>query len=381
MGLAFLIAFNLRAVMLAVPPVLPLIRSDLHLSFTLAGGLTSLPILCLGVCAIPGALLSNRIGPRRLIGIAAIAIGLGALTRLFVPALLFLFLGTLILAVGIAVAQPAAAVIIREWFPGNVQRASTVYSLGLNTGGIAGTTLTVYLLVFDGWRGTFVIWAVPAILSAVIWLVLAPGRHVAQPEAPSLATLVRDVGVWRAAGLFGAQSIAYFTAGTWIPFLLRDYDPHYLSLVLFMMGIAILACGVVLANVRKVFALSPAFYVIAGVVLLSGAVGLSVGLKNLAWACAGLVGVGAGLTFTGAMSMPPMLAQSKHHVAGYAALMLTAGYILAFLGPLAGGVLVDQTGNVDAPFWLVIAAGILITGLGMTLPRRLSIPEDQRLLP
>ena len=42
-----LVGFNLRSVILAVPPILPLMQHDLRLNYTTAGLLTALPVLVL----------------------------------------------------------------------------------------------------------------------------------------------------------------------------------------------------------------------------------------------------------------------------------------------------------------------------------------------
>jgi len=104
-----LVAFNLRSVILGVSPALPAIRSDLHLSFAVSGALTSLPFLCLGVFAVPGALLSNLIGPRRLIGIATATLALGAFARILQPAVLALYAGTLVVGISAAIASAIKA--------------------------------------------------------------------------------------------------------------------------------------------------------------------------------------------------------------------------------------------------------------------------------
>src|SRR5258706_16270677 len=60
--LIILVGFNLRSVILAVPPILPLIQHDLRLNYTAAGFLTSLPLLVLSCAAWPSGLLCVRIG-------------------------------------------------------------------------------------------------------------------------------------------------------------------------------------------------------------------------------------------------------------------------------------------------------------------------------
>jgi MFS transporter, CP family, cyanate transporter len=370
LALSTFVAFNLRPVILAVSPVLPLIRTDLHLSFAAAGSLTSLPILCLGLASVPGALLSNLLGPRRLIGVATAGIGVGAILRILQPAIVAIYAGTVILAVCIAVAQPAAAAVIRGWFPDRTQQAAVIYTAGLNSGGLIATVATVYLLGFGGWRGTFVIWAVPALVASVLWFLFAPRMRLETAEPAHLGALLRNPGVWRAAGLFGAQSIVYFSATTWIPFLLRGGGPNSVALALLLMGVVVVGVTLVLIGVRRAFAISRGFYVVAGAMTLLGTVGFLVGPTRLGWLFGAVVGLGSGMTFAGAMALPPLLAKTAADVAGYSALMLAGGYLLAFLGPFLGGLLLDVTGLLTAPFLVLGLGGVAMIGLGLTFRSR-----------
>jgi MFS family permease len=56
---------NLRLTVLAVPPVLPLIHRQFDLSEQAVGALSGLPVLLLGLAAIPGSLLIARLGRLR----------------------------------------------------------------------------------------------------------------------------------------------------------------------------------------------------------------------------------------------------------------------------------------------------------------------------
>lgn len=366
--LILLIAPNLRSVILAVPTVLPQVRADLHLTFAEAGALTSLPVLCLGLAAVPGALFTNRYGARLVIGLTSIGLGVGGILRLLPPPLLGLFTGTLLLSVCIAMCQPAASSLIRGWFPGSVQRASVLYTLALNLGGVAGATVTVFLVAVWGWRGTFVLWALPALLAGLAWIVLAPKDDDTTGDPPRVRTLLREPGVWRAAGLFASQSLIYFTATTWLPFLLQSRGRGMVALALALMGLSVMAAGMGLALWGRPYASRPAFYVVAGLLSAGGALGLAAGPQDWAWVCAATLGLGSGLGFTGSMALPPTLA-APSAVAGYSALMLTAGYALAFVGPYAGGLLADATGSVRAPFALLVVSAAAMVALGLSLSR------------
>lgn len=351
-------------------PALPLIRHELGFSFSLAGFLASLPVLCLSAAAIPGAVLSNRIGARRVVGFGLLVLGLGSIVRIAPGGALTLFVGTALLAVAVAMSQPALSVVVRNWFPTEVTRAAAVTGNALNVGGLLGAVVTVYLL-WLGWRGTFVAWAVPALVVGLLWLAFAPGRGDTHQASPSgLRLLLGDRGVIRAGLLFGCQSIAYFTASTWIPFLVGGRGSGYLAIVLGSLSLALVIPSLVLITIRFSYPTSRAYYIAAGLSLAVGGLGLALDLIGWAWLLAFLLGLGSSMTFLGAMATPSLLARRETQVAAYSALMLTLGYAISFVGPVLGGVLVDRTGALGAPFWVVAVSGFAVVVLGATLPRR-----------
>jgi CP family cyanate transporter-like MFS transporter len=366
------VGFQLRAVVLAVPPVLPAIRDDLHLTFTAAGTLTALPVLCLGAAAVPGAVLVNRFGARLVVGAGTAGLGAAALLRLVPPepAALFVFSG--LMALCVALAQPAMTVIVRAWFPGAVQRAGTVFASALGLGGLGGSVLTVHLASVVGWRGSFVAWSLLAVAVGLAWLVIAPGRGRAgdrQPQPSGLRDLVRDGAVWHVAALFGAQSLVFYAAASWIPFLLRGSSPAYLSLVLLLLNVVNVPVTLLLLALPWPWASSRRFYALAGLLMTAGAITLAGGATSLAWLWVVVLGVGTAMTFTGTITLPALFARGGQ-AAGYSAVVLTAGYAISFAGPFLGGVLLDRTHAIRSPFWLMSAVAAGVVALGLTLPRR-----------
>ena len=368
-ALIALIGFNLRSVILGVPPVLPAVRDDLHLSFTTAGALTALPVLCLGAASIPGAVLVSRFGASFVVGAGTLGLGLAALLRLAppVPAALYVFSG--LMALFVAIAQPAMVSAIRGWFPGTIQRVSTVFALALGLGGLGGAALSVHLQILGGWRGTFVFWGLLALAAGLLWMARAPrrGGHE-QPEAGSLPQVLRDPAAWHVAAMFGIQSLVYYGSASWIPFELRPYGPGYLSAVLLLFNLVGIPLALILVALRWPWATGRPYYVLAGGLMTVGSGAFALGLGG-AWFWVLLLGSGTGMTFTGATALPALLAASRGQVAGYAAIVLTLGYAISFTGPLLGGVLLDYTHRTTSPFWPMVAVSICLVALGLTLPR------------
>ena len=372
------VGFQLRAVVLAVPPVLPAIRDDLHLTFTAAGALTALPVLCLGAAAVPGAVLVGRFGARLVVGAGTAGLGVAALLRLAPPEPLALFAFSGLMALCVAVAQPAMTAIVRVWFPSAVQRAGTVFATALGLGGLGGAVLTVHLASAVGWRGTFVAWSLLALAVGVAWLALAPGRAGdRQPQPAGLGDLLRDGAIWHVAALFGGQSLVFYAAASWIPFELRGSSAVYLSLVLLLLNVVNVPVMLLLLALPWRWASSRRFYTLAGTLMTAGALMLAVSTTGLAWLWVVVLGVGAAMTFAGTITLPALFARAGQ-AAGYSAVVLTAGYAISFTGPLLGGVLLDRTHDVRSPFWLMSAVAAGVAVLGLTLPRRGQQSEAER---
>src|SRR5580704_8717538 len=64
MGVLWLAGIAMRMTILAMPPVIPLVHAELHMSETQVGLLAGLPLMMFAVAAVPGSLLIAQTGPR-----------------------------------------------------------------------------------------------------------------------------------------------------------------------------------------------------------------------------------------------------------------------------------------------------------------------------
>jgi CP family cyanate transporter-like MFS transporter len=270
---------------------------------------------------------------------------------------------------------------VRAWFPGGVQRASTVFTTALGLGGLAGATLTIHLAAAVGWRGSFAVWGGLALLAGAFWLLAAPDRRAEhQPQPSGLHELARDPTVWHVAAIFGVQSLIFYGATSWIPFQLRDFGAGYVSLVLLVLTVSTVPVGFILVALRWPWARSRRFYVLSGAMLTLGTGGFALGWSGAAWLWAALIGIGSSMGFAGSMALPALFADRSDQIAGYAAIVLTVGYAISFLGPFLGGVLLDHTHLLTSPFWLMLAVSLGQVVLGLRLPRRRDQPDPAGLL-
>jgi CP family cyanate transporter-like MFS transporter len=184
----------LRLTILNVPPVIPLIHDDLHLTETQVGILSGLPMVLFAGAAIAGSLLISRVG-----AVTALVIGLwlcaaGSVLRGIGPHIAMLYSGTVLMAFGVAVMQPSLPPLVRTWVPQRIGFATAVYTNGLLIGEILPAALTIPLvlpMLHQSWQWSFVFWSVPVAVIAIIIMMAAPANStIGRPDR--MPTCVSD---------------------------------------------------------------------------------------------------------------------------------------------------------------------------------------------
>src|SRR5882757_1298277 len=105
LGLLWLAGVGLRLTILAVPPVIALIQSDLHLSGTEIGILSGLPTLTFGVVSLAGSLLIARFGTVATLIAGVTIAGIASSLRGAAVDIVVLYAATIVMSIGIAVMQ------------------------------------------------------------------------------------------------------------------------------------------------------------------------------------------------------------------------------------------------------------------------------------
>jgi CP family cyanate transporter-like MFS transporter len=369
--------FNLRTVLLEVPPILPLIQHDLGLNYTATGLLNSLPLLILGGLAYPAALAIGRIGARWAMAVALLLITAFALLRTLAPNVGWLFMLTVLLSGAIALGQTAVPMFIHEYFPRFIGQVTAAYSTGLMIGEVAAASLTVPLVLplFAGgqWRATFIFWSVPVLAAFVLWLCAVP-RPLAVAESVEKALLTRPARVnlrawriWQSSLLLGGGSLLFFGMDTWIPVYYHHLGRSDGSLALAVLTIAQLPASLALTAWGQHLAGRPIGFVLAGGTASVASIAWFIAPVGWDVVLTGIIGAASAALFVLCLSLPPYLA-SGAGVAQVSGIMLGISYTLAFAGPFLGGVLWDKTHIPVTAFIPIMLACIATTILGAFLP-------------
>ncbi|ECL2921706.1 transporter [Campylobacter jejuni] len=138
--IVIIVAFNLRAPITAVGPIIDIIKDKYYLNSTVAGILTSLPLIAFGGISF----IVGYFSPIRAIVFGIFLIFLGEIIRSYFG-VYGLFLGMLAMGCGIAIANVLLPSFIKEKFPKKMASIMGIYSLVLSISSIIGIALAIPL--------------------------------------------------------------------------------------------------------------------------------------------------------------------------------------------------------------------------------------------
>ena len=224
LSLLWFVGMSTRITVLAVPPVIPLIREDLRMTETEVGLLIGLPVLTWALAAIPGSLLIARLGATFTLAVGLALTGLAAAGRGAAPDVWALYVATMLMGCGIAIMQPALPSLVRDWVPHRIGLGTAVSSNGMTVGIAAAPALTIpFVLPMIGqdWRLALLWWAVPVLAVALIFPLLAPRRTEPAPADVSVPRRWwpdwKDPLIWLLGLTFGCNNALYYGTNAFLP--------------------------------------------------------------------------------------------------------------------------------------------------------------------
>ena len=369
MSLLWLAGVAMRMTILTMPPVIPLVHAELHMSETQVGLLIGLPLALFAAAAIPGSLLIARVGTRTaaILGMIIAAFAGGA--RGAAVDVSTLYAASIVTGFGVAIMQPGMPTLVREWLPRRIALGTIAYTSGMLMGTLFATGLTIPLmlpLVGGSWRLDLVAWAVPALLIVPIFYLFSP-KNDAQPTTGNKAALwwpdFRNPLVWLLGLAFGSNNSPFFGTNAFIgDYLASSGKPDLLGPALgWLNGAQIVAPFMLLLLAdrlqRRVWP-----FLLFGPLLMAAFLGLIFGHSTfMILLCAALIGFTTAITLTAILALPPALC-SAADLPRTAAGMFTVSYTTAIIVPTVSGALWDLSGKP----WMVFVP-LCLCAVGLTV--------------
>jgi MFS transporter, CP family, cyanate transporter len=370
--LLWLAGAGTRLVILAAPPVIPLIHAEMHPTEAQIGLLISLPLVLFAVFAVPGSLLVARFGAWiTLVGGMVIA-AIGAGSRGAAVDIWTLYAATILMGFGIAIMQPALPSLVREWLPGRVSLGMVVSTNGMVVGVALAPSLTIpFLLPYleQNWRLVFAFWAMSLLATALLFFIFSPRARLRQPNPGHVPTRWwpdwKSSLPWLIGITYGSNISIFFGSNAFIPDYFASLGQSELTgpALAFCNGSQLFA-SLGLLLVPEGFQLRRWPYLVFGPLTLAALVGL-IGFGGfVAVACAGLVGFTSSVSFSAILALPALLS-APEDVHRTAAGTYTISFTMGVIVPIISGAIWDLTGLPWLTFvpLAVCAATLTVFGL------------------
>ncbi len=370
----FLAGLALRPQIVGVGPLIPKIEDDLGVSHAVAGLLTTIPVLCMAVFALPAPRASRRYGTRRAIAVCLGLIGGFGIARAVAPGAAGVILLTFGVSVGVGLAQALMPVAVKERFALRPAFATGIYVLGFSIGSALAVSLAVPLANRAGsWRWSLAVFSVAtlALVPAWGWLTRGEPPH-RRPVAVRIRLPWRSGTAWTLGGIFGANACVYYGLGSWLPdaYVERGWSDGKAGALLAVLNITSLATTLTIPWLSDLTGSRRNYLVGFSAALVLSVAGFVVAPGG-AWAWAGIVGLCTGATFPLVMTLPVDVGKGASDVASATGLMLGVGYAIGAVAPLLLGAARDVTGTYTTTLWLVVgaAAALFVLCASMTKGR------------
>jgi len=376
LGALFLASLALRPQLVGIGPLLSTIRQHLGVSHSVAGLLSTLIVLCMGLLAPVAYRIVRRVGLRWTIALALGTISAFGVARSLAPPAAAVIGLTIPVGVGVAVAQSVMPLAVRQSWSARPMLATGVYTAGINGGAALSAALALPLAhAFGSWRGALGTFSVVTAGLLAGWLLLTRGHppHAASTE-PLPRLPWRNPNGWLLVLIFAVVSIMYYGLNAWLPSALAEHGWSHTSAanVLTVTNAVTVPFMVALAWGGDRFG-SRRFWLSLGSALgLLGVLGFVLAPAD-GWVWATLVGASIGLLFPSMLTLPLDAADHPEDVGAMAAMMLFGGYSVAALAPFLLGALRDAAGSFTLGLWLIAGDAVimLIVSLSLT-PDRLA---------
>jgi CP family cyanate transporter-like MFS transporter len=381
-----LLALNLRACITAVGPLTSFIRSATGLPGVLIGLLTALPLLAFGAISPLAPRLARLWGIEVLLLISLLGLTAGILLRsLALPGLLFL--GTALLGAAIAISNVLLPALIKRDFPHQIGLLTGIYSTLLGAGGAIADGVSIPLAqgAHLGWAGSLAFWALPAALTALLWLPLVRGHtspDLTRVSAVPGRRLWRSPLAWQVTFFMGLQSLTFYIIIAWFPVIFQSQGLNaitvgwMLSLLQFVGVLSSFLTPLLAARIRS----QRLLIAIVVVLSLSAYAGILSNVHGLIVLWCILLGLAQGAYLSLALLFFILRTPDTRAAAELSGMAQSMGYLLAATGPLLFGGLHDLTHGWSIPLLALCCVILMLftAGMGAGRDRVVALAAEQR---
>lgn len=237
-----LLGMILRTPITSVGAIIGPLKNLLEINNTVAGLITTIPLIAFAIFSPFVAKISNKIGLEKTLYLAAIVTSIGLLLRFYINTSVF-FVTTFIIGVGLTVGNVLLPGLAKKYFPENLGVMTGFYAVVMNVSAsvAAGISYPILSSNIGGEKfstGLAVnIWLIVSILNIVIYAIItknSKSERIIEDKKTGVAGYLKSLKMWSVMLSMGLQSALFYCSVSWFSEIMisKGFTPSEAGLLL-----------------------------------------------------------------------------------------------------------------------------------------------------
>ena len=369
-----LLGMILRTPITSVGAIIGPLKNLLEINNTVAGLITTIPLIAFAIFSPFVAKISNKIGLEKTLYLAAIVTSIGLLLRFYINTSVF-FVTTFIIGVGLTVGNVLLPGLAKKYFPENLGVMTGFYAVVMNVSASVAAGISYPILSSNVGGEKFStglavnIWLIVSILNIVIYAIITKNSKSERIEDKKSGGkgYLRSLKMWSVMLSMGLQSALFYCSVSWFAEIMisKGFTPSEAGLLLSISQFAQFPSTFlvpVLAEKIKNKLIIPIFIAMGYVASLIGMIYIQ-GNFALMTVYIVLFALAGGGSFSYVMYLFSAKSKNEEEAADISGLAQAGGYWLAAIFPPLLGYVRDVLNWDVAIYILIVTASLLFITL------------------
>ena len=369
-----LLGMILRTPITSVGAIIGPLKNLLEINNTVAGLITTIPLIAFAIFSPFVAKISNKIGLEKTLYLAAIVTSIGLLLRFYINTSVF-FVTTFIIGVGITVGNVLLPGLAKKYFPENLGVMTGFNAVVMNVSASVAAGISYPILSSNVGGEKFStglavnIWLIVSVLNIVIYAIITKNSKSERIEdkKTGVTGYLKSLKMWSVMLSMGLQSALFYCSVSWFAEIMisKGFTPSEAGLLLSISQFAQFPSTFlvpVLAEKIKNKLIIPIFITLGYVASLIGMVYIQ-GNFALMTIYIVLFALAGGGSFSYVMYLFSAKSKNEEEAADISGLAQAGGYWLAAIFPPLLGYIRDVLNWDVAIYILIVTASLLFITL------------------
>ena len=373
LGVIFL-SLILRTPITSVGAIVGPLKSILDINNTVAGFITTIPLIAFAIFSPMVAKLSNKAGLEKTLLLAAVIISIGLGLRFYINTYVF-FITTFIIGVGITIGNVLLPGLVKKYYPKKLGLMTGFYAVVMNVGAAVAAGISYPILSSNIGGEKFStglavnIWLILAVINIFVYTAMSKNSSVSEVKDSheKVHGYFKYSKMWTIMLSMGLQSALFYCSVSWFAEIMisKDFSPETAGLLLSISQFAqfpsTFIVPILADKVHNKFII-PVVITIGYLVSLVGMLYTS-GNFVLMLTFIIIFALAGGGSFSYVMYLFSVKSRNESEAADISGLAQSGGYLLAAVFPPLLGYIRDISDWNKASYVLILTAAVLLVTL------------------